>query len=301
MPITSSGMYWDDHGPADGRPVLLLEGYTGQLIGWRQEFCDLLIAKGLRVLRMDNRDIGLSRHESDGTTYTITDMAQDVRDVIDDAGVTELTVVGQSMGGMIAQQVALLHPDVVRGLVLFYTTPTLRDVAEGILTGTVTIARTRQEAIDGFLAGSQDTASTIYPSDRVGLQQLAEEMYDRDRDQSGLPRQREAIRTMPDLTDCLKNIQVPVALIHGKDDALISYQGSLRLSQHLPNAELHLYPGLGHEIARPLWNDFAAIINHTSRRAHTLAPATTSSRPAPRHYADHHPDCSVASSRSPTH
>ncbi len=106
MPITSSGMYWDDRVPSGGRPVLLLEGYTGQLIGRRREFCDLFIAKGLPVLRMDNRDIGLSRRAPDGTTYTIADMAQDVRDVIDDAGVPGLTVVGRSMGGTIAQQFA---------------------------------------------------------------------------------------------------------------------------------------------------------------------------------------------------
>ncbi|BCW05720.1 alpha/beta hydrolase [Arthrobacter sp. NtRootA1] len=267
MPTTPSGMYWDSHGPPDGPPVLLLEGYTGQLIGWREGFCAMLSAKGLRVLRMDNRDIGLSRHEPEGATYTIADMADDVRDVIDSAGLEKATVVGQSMGGLIAQHVALNHPDRVAGLVLFYTTPTIAEVNERVFQGDVVIPQTQAEAIEVFLSGNRDTASPAYDYDEEDQRLLASQMYHRNPDQSGVPRQRQAVRQMPDISDRLPEITVPVALIHGRDDALISHQGSVRIAEQIPQAELHLYPGLGHEIARPLWPDFVATIERTVKRA----------------------------------
>ena len=267
MPTTPSGMYWDSQGPLDGPPVLLIEGYTGQLIGWREEFCAMLTAKGLRVLRMDNRDIGLSRHELEGATYSISDMADDVREILDDAGMDKATIVGQSMGGLIAQHVALNHPDRVAGLVLFYTTPTINYVSDGVFQSDIVIPQTHAEAIDVFLAGNRDTASPAYAYDEAAQRLLASRMYDRDPDQSGVPRQRNAVRQMPDLTDRLSNITVPVALIHGRDDALISAQGSLRIAEQVPQAELHLYPGLGHEIAKALWPDFVAVVERTVRRS----------------------------------
>ncbi|XAZ30115.1 alpha/beta fold hydrolase [Paenarthrobacter ureafaciens] len=267
MPTTTTGIYWESQGPSDGDPVLLLEGYTGQLIGWRDEFCSILTGKGLLVLRMDNRDVGLSRHEPEGATYTIADMANDVREVIDSAQISQVTIVGQSMGGLIAQHLALNHPKVVAGLVLFYTTPIISDISATVFQSEIVNPQTREEAIESFMAGNRDTASPAYTYDEPGQRRLASHMYDRDPDHSGLPRQREAIRHMPDLTERLPELRVPVALIHGKDDALISHRGSLRLSEQIPQAELHLYPGLGHEIARPLWNDFASIIARTVLRA----------------------------------
>lgn len=267
MPTTPSGMYWDSLGPLDGPPVLFLEGYTGQLIGWKEEFCAMLTAKGLRVLRMDNRDIGLSRFEPEGTTYSIADMADDVRDVIDCAGADKATIVGQSMGGLIAQHVALNYPDRVAGLVLFYTTPTITEVNKGVFEGDIVIPQTPAEAIEVFMAGNRDTASPAYGYDEEAQRLLAHQMYQRNPDQSGIPRQRHAVRHMPDLTERLTEIKVPVALIHGRDDALISPQGSLRIAEQLPQAELHLYPGLGHEIARALWPDFVATIVRTVKRA----------------------------------
>ncbi|MFE4079227.1 alpha/beta fold hydrolase [Paenarthrobacter sp. YIM B13468] len=267
MPTTPSGIFYDSQGPVDGPPVLLLEGYTGQLIGWREEFCALLTSRGLRVLRMDNRDIGLSRHEQQGTSYTLADMADDVREVIDAAGIGRATIVGQSMGGLIAQHLALNHPEVVAALVLFYTTPTIRDITEDVFKAEILAPQTRAEAIEVFLEGNRNTVSPAYGYDEAGQRLLAGRMWDRDQDHSGIPRQREAIRQMPELTGRLPEIDVPVALIHGQDDLLISHQGTLRLWHQLPHAELHLYPGMGHEVARVLWPEFGGIITRTTRRA----------------------------------
>ena len=166
-------MYWESQGPLDGPPVLFLEGYTGQLIGWREEFCAMLTGKGLRVLRMDNRDIGLSRIEPEGAQYSIADMADDVRDVIDCAGIDKATIVGQSMGGLIAQHVALNHPDRVAGLILVRPAwalepapenmGSIREVAElikfhplqearTIFEASKTAARLRREAPDNLVS-----------------------------------------------------------------------------------------------------------------------------------------------------
>ena len=258
MPTTSSGMYWDTRGPEKAPAVLLLEGHTGQLIGWREEFCDLLVAQGLRVLRMDNRDAGLSRHER--SEYQIADMADDVRDVITHAGLSQVTLVGQSMGGMIAQHAALNFPELVAGLVLFYTTPDISDIAADILTTEVVLSETREQAIAAFLDGDRGTASPAWGYDEEWKRELAGRMFDRDPDRSGYRYQRAAVAGMPDLTPRLHHIQVPVALIRGRADAQISPRGSERIAHQVRQAELHLYAGMGHEIAPALWEDFVSII-----------------------------------------
>ncbi|BCW86642.1 hydrolase (plasmid) [Arthrobacter sp. NicSoilE8] len=258
MPTTPSGIYWESQGPVAAPAVLLIEGYTGQLIGWRDAFCDLLLAQGLRVLRMDNRDVGLSRRE-DGN-YMIADMADDVVDVIADADLGKITIVGQSMGGLIAQHTALGYPNMVTGLVLFYTTPVLDDIDPGILTAEIPRPQHREDAIASFLEGDRATASPAWGYDEAWKRELAGRMFDRAPDRSGLSRQRNAVALLPDLRPRLTELTMPVALIHGRDDALIRARGSLRIAEVVPQAELHLYPGMGHEIAPALWDEFVAII-----------------------------------------
>lgn len=267
MPTTSSGMYWDTRGPAHAPAVLLLEGHTAQLIGWREEFCDLLVTRGLHVLRMDNRDVGLSRHEQ--APYEIADMAGDVRDVIDDAGLERVTIVGQSMGGLIAQHVALDYPESVAGLVLFYTTSEIRDIDPLVLATEIRIPESREDAVAAFLSGDRATTSPAWGYDEEWKRELADRMFDRDPDRSGLRYQQAAIAGMPDITVRLERLEIPVALIHGRADATIAPRGSERIAEHIPQAELHLYPGMGHEIAPALWDDFARII----ARVATFAPA----------------------------
>lgn len=274
MPTTSSGMYWDSRGHEDDPAILLLEGYTGQLLGWRDEFCDLLVADGFRVIRMDNRDIGLSRHEAAGATYTIADMAGDVVDVLRDAQVTRATIVGQSMGGMIAQHVALDHPEVVDAVVLFYTTPTREIIPSDALQPDFIVPRTREEAIEAFIEANRATASPAYEYDEKAQRTLAGLMWDRDPDQSGISRQRHAVDNFADLRSRLHELAMPVALIHGRDDALIPPRGSLEITEKVAHAELHLYPGMGHEIAAPLWTAFTSIIARTASRASTRGVAS---------------------------
>lgn len=269
-------MYWEDKGPTNAPPVLLLEGYTGQLIGWRDAFCDLLVDEGLRVIRMDNRDIGLSRHEPPGSRYTLADMATDVVDVLDHAEIAQATIVGQSMGGMIAQHVALDYPERVASLVLLYTTPTIRILSRDSLQPEHRTPRNREEAIEIFLKGNRPTASPAYPYDEERQKALAGRMYDRDSDHSGIARQREAVSAMPDLRPRLPHLRVPVTLIHGRADTLIPSAGSLLIAEQLPHAELHLYPGMGHEVPEELWSEIVRAIVRTTRHQ-----ATSPRQPTP--------------------
>lgn len=267
MPTTDSGIFYDVRGPATGKPVLLIEGHTGQLIGWRDEFCDLLVHAGMRVIRMDNRDVGLSRHEDNlPGGYTIADMAHDVADVLDDLKMEQATIVGQSMGGMIAQHLALDYPHRVAGLVLFYTTPTLEDVSLDALRPGPPPPHGRAAAIEAFLAADRATTSPAYGYDEAWKRELADRMFDRDPTRSGLARQREAIQRIPDLRLRLSELTMPIALIHGRDDSMVAPQGSLRIAEIVEHAELHLYPGMGHEIAPALWLEFVNIINRTATR-----------------------------------
>ena len=261
-------MYWDTRGPVDAPAILLLEGHTAQLIGWRDEFCDRFVARGFRVLRMDNRDAGLSRHEK--APYEIADMADDVIDVLNDAELSQATIVGQSMGGMIAQHVALHYPDRVNGLVLFYTTPDISDIDPEILATEIAVSHTREEAIAAFLEGDRSTASPAWGYDEDFKRDLAGRMFDRDPDPSGFQYQRAAIAAMPDLTPRLGKLQMPVALIHGRADAQIAPRGSERIAAHVRHAELHLYPGMGHEIAPALCDDFERIIIRTATHTRVL-------------------------------
>jgi pimeloyl-ACP methyl ester carboxylesterase len=264
MTTTNTGLYFDDRGSADTPAVLLIEGYGGQLIGWRDAFCDLLIERGLRVLRMDNRDIGLSRHHHDDPGYSIADMASDVVEVLDHAGIAQATIVGQSMGGLIAQHVALDFPDRVRSVVLFYTAPSLAAIDPGALEPTPPQPTSRPEAVQAFLTMDRATASPVYGYDEEWKRKLGGEMFDRDPLRDGVPRQREAIASMPDLTPRLHELQMPIAVIHGRDDAVISPAGALTITAEIPQAELHLFPGMGHEVPPALWNDFVPIIARTA-------------------------------------
>lgn len=265
MPFTPSGIYWESIGDQNDSAVVLIEGYTGQLIGWRDEFCEMLVSERMRVIRVDNRDIGRSRHEPAGTEYTLGDMAGDVAEVITDSGAGRATVVGQSMGGMIAQHLALDHPDLVEAAVLFYTTPSLAPLATDALQPRFVPPASRDEAVELFIAGYRAAASPGFPYDEERQRALAGRMYDRDPDQSGIPRQRAAISRLGDLRVRLGELTMPVALVHGRDDALISPRGSLEILRHVAHAELHLYSGMGHEIVTPLWSEFVSIITRAAR------------------------------------
>ncbi|NLA37019.1 MAG: alpha/beta fold hydrolase [Actinobacteria bacterium] len=276
MPETtreSLTLHWDEAGPVSGPPILLIMGLGAQMIAWRPGFVDLLVAQGYRVLRFDNRDSGLSdaidhrvpeigdlarivlRGDRAMAPYLLSDMAQDAVAVLDAAGVEAAHVVGASMGGMIAQQLAIDEPARVRSLTSIMSRPGSRwaglpsaQIARIVTTpapsgrdGQLAHELARQEAIAGPLF------------DRAAMAAFLEESFERNPDRSGTPRQLAAIMASPDRTPGLRKLAVPSLVIHGRQDRLVRLSGGHATARAIPGSELLVVDRMGHDLPVPLW------------------------------------------------
>ena len=266
---------YETMGPADGMPVLLIQGYSAQMIGWRDGFCRKLVERGLRVIRFDNRDVGLSDKfggpdDLDGG-YTLADMAADSFRVLDALDLPAAHIVGQSMGGMIAQIMADTRPERVRSLSLIYTAPGL--VQRHFVPPLDSSAPpppsrlTREDAIEAYFTQEQMVGSPAYPFDTAWIRELGGLCYDRCYAPEGVSRQWRAMMRSPASFADLERLRMPAAVIHGRADGLVKVAAGLELGARIAQAEVHLYPGMGHEIVEPLWDEFANIIQRTVLRA----------------------------------
>jgi pimeloyl-ACP methyl ester carboxylesterase len=278
MPYARNGnarIYYEVMGDAAATPLLFIGGFSAQLIGWQEDFCQLFVDRGFQVIRFDNRDVGLSQ-QFDGTDgnepgYTLHDMADDGFAILDDLGLARAHVVGQSMGGMIAQSMASARPERTISLTLVYTAPLINAQFLPPLTevGEMNFGRReRAEFIDHILDEQRLNASTLYPFEEDWVRAFAERSYDRAHTPEGVVRQLQAMLT--DLGSPWADparLTMPVVLIHGLDDVNVHPSASVELSRRIGHAEVHLYPGMRHFVAKPLWNEFADIIVRTARRA----------------------------------
>lgn len=254
----------------EGTPFLLIEGLSAHYLGWRDEFCQKLVDAGHRVVRFDNRDIGKSQRYP-GVDYTLGDMADDAKDLIDALGIEQVHVLGQSMGGMIAQELALRHPGAVRSLAVLYTAPSVdylkpssRDLTE---MASRTAPSSRAEAVDRYVHDERECASTAYPFDEAWKRTLGGLMWDRSPDGiDGVVRQRTAVGLSRDRLPLLGQISCPTLVMHGTADALVSEEGSRAIAGAVPGSRLRLYEGMGHELPRDLWDELVAEIVDNARR-----------------------------------
>lgn len=252
-----SRLAYEAFGSRDDAPLLLIQGFGAQMLGWPHDFCAKLSEEGLYVVRFDNRDVGASQRFP-GTDYNISSMADDAAGLIDALGFDAMHIVGQSMGGMIAQRLAVEHPEKVLSLCLYYTTP-----ASEYLVGKEALAErenlpipsTREEAMDLYVLNEAPCGSPAYPTDVNWLRELGGLMWDRGFDKEGIDRQRHAIASQPDLRDGLDNVAVPTLILHGDADQLIAPGASRRLAEIISGSKLHIYPGMGHQLPPPLWSD----------------------------------------------
>lgn len=276
MPYAQNGttkIYFETRGADDGIPVVFIEGFTMQLIGWNPRLIERFAADGLRPILLDNRDVGLTdrfggEDDLDGG-YTVTDMADDVVAVADALGLDSVHVIGQSMGGMIAQNVALRHPARVRSLGLLYTAPGLPGYAKDSGGPDLSGKQPRQErnaAIERFVERERVSGSPGFPFDEVWIRQLAGDAYDRAYAPDGISRQGAAMRNSEQWRDRLGEITMPTAIIHGYDDAHIDSRASVDMHLAVPGSELHIFAGMGHELPEPIWDDFVEILGRTARR-----------------------------------
>ncbi|GAA1004996.1 alpha/beta hydrolase [Acrocarpospora pleiomorpha] len=265
-----------------GRPLLLIMGLGMQMVAWDEEFIELLVAEGHQVARFDNRDIGLSTHvggpadlmaalggDASAVPYTLEDMAADTAGLLDTLGWASAHVAGVSMGGMIAQTLAITAPERVRSLTSISSTPALAlasptDAAMAALLGTP--ARNRDEAIQRALEVFQVIGSPGYPSEPDWIARIAGVSYDRCYDPVGSTRQLIAIMAAPDRTERLRELNMPALVIHGDGDPLITSPGGVATADAIPGAKLLTYPGMGHDLPRPLWPEFVAAITELTGR-----------------------------------
>jgi pimeloyl-ACP methyl ester carboxylesterase len=264
-------------GSPDAPVVLLIMGIAAQSIHWPDAFCHALVDRGLQVIRFDNRDIGLSTHLTDApppdlpatlagdlssVSYTLSDMAADAVGLLDVLGFAKAHVVGASMGGAIAQTMAIEHRDRVRSLISMMSTTgnmsvgqTSPDVLRIVFSGPP--ATTRDEVIQRMLRASRSVGSPGYPADEKEVAARAGRAYDRSYDPIGVARQAIASVASGDRTERLRHLDVPTLVIHGLADRMCDVSGGRATAEAIPGAELVLMEGMGHDLAPGLRSQLA--------------------------------------------
>jgi pimeloyl-ACP methyl ester carboxylesterase len=270
--------------PADPAVVLVM-GLGTQMVAWPDELCRAIAAAGHHVVRFDNRDVGASTHLHGvpppslkdlvlrtRPPYTIEDMADDTAGLIDALGLGRVHLVGASMGGFIAQTVALRHPDKVRSLVLMMTSTGSRLVGQPrarLFSRLVRrrVARDRFEAMDAAVEVFRIIGSEGYAFDEEHLRGVAGLSYDRGYDPAGYLRQLAATATQPNRTSQLRRISVPTLVVHGLHDPLVATSGGVALARAIPGARFLGFSGMGHDLPRELWDELGEQIVAVARRA----------------------------------
>ncbi|MWV48948.1 alpha/beta fold hydrolase [Rathayibacter sp. VKM Ac-2803] len=281
MPLitTPAGVdvFYETTGDPSGRPLVLLHGGGAQLIGWDERFCELLVAHGFFVVRTDNRDVGLSQATGGpadtAADYDLADMALDVVAVLDHLGIERAHLAGMSMGGYLAQLVAIGHPSRVASLGLMSTSlSSAPEFLVGEHTGEpvteVPPALDRDAYVEMFVGGQRHYQSPGFPFDAAASAELGGRYYDRAYTPTGLVRQWNALLRGPlERREDMARVTVPTVVIHGRGDQSLHWSAALETARVMPHAELHLYEEMGHDIPVELWPEFAMALERTARKA----------------------------------
>jgi pimeloyl-ACP methyl ester carboxylesterase len=276
-----------------GRPgdpvVLLVMGLAAQMIHWPDGFVDALVARDLQIIRFDNRDAGHSTHFTDGpapdlpaalagdfasVSYSLSDMAADAVGLLDTLHLPAAHVVGASMGGAIAQTLAIEHPTRVLSLTSIMSTTGNAAVGQAHPATLAAIfsgppATTRQAAIDLRLRVTTLVGSPAYPTDTARVAEAAGLAWDRDNDPLAMARQAVASVASGDRTERLRESAVPALVIHGTADTMSDVSGGRATAEAIPGAELVLIDGMGHDLPPGLWDRLAdriaALVDRVTR------------------------------------
>lgn len=262
---------YESFGAPSAPTVLLINGLGSQMTRWPEAFCKLLTDRGLRVLRMDNRDTGKSSWLP-GKIYRLEDMAKDCMAVLDAAGVKRAHIAGVSMGGMIAQMVAVGHPDRTLSLTSIMSNtgnPSAPPApAIGVLTTPAPNPETDWEA---FVAHGVRNARTIgspkYPWTEEYIRNRVESEYRRAYNPTGVQRQMAAVMATGDRRDKLRALKVPTVVLHGREDPLVPLPGGEETAATIPGAELRVIDGMGHDLPPGLYATFVDAIMRAVERA----------------------------------
>ena len=274
-------------GDPEGEPLVLVMGLGGPMTWWDTELCRMLAAEGFYVVRYDNRDTGRSTRIRARVTrgqlvrafggrkakapYTISDLAADAVALMDHLGVDAAHVAGISMGGMIAQTVAIEHPRRVRSLTSIMSTTGRRTVGwqDPRLIPSLIAPRKpgRESYVETSVAFWAVIGSPGWPADPERLTRRAGETFDRGYSASGMMRHMMAVLKQPDRTPRLRSLRVPALVVHGTADKMVHVSGGRSTAAAIPGAELLLVEGMGHDLPPELFDTFVEAIARTADRA----------------------------------
>ena len=276
---------YQEFGHPDDAPLVLVPGLGTQMIYWDEPLCQMLLDRGFRVIRMENRDSGastvldhLGTPESAslflglrrGLRYGLEEMADDLVALLDHLGIERAHVAGFSMGGMIVQTFAIRHPDRLASLCSIMAGTGNRIDALPAPKQGVALLRPRPLDLDGFIAHVEMLArtlgSTSLPPDPERLRRLATLAWYRGIHPEGTARQLHAVGTQRERTKALATVSAPTLVIHGAADRLVLPRGGRRTAAAIPNARLRVYEGMAHDMPEQLWPQFAAEIEANAHR-----------------------------------
>jgi pimeloyl-ACP methyl ester carboxylesterase len=286
-------IYYEDMGHPDGPAVLLIMGLGAQLLLWRKAFCEKLVADGLRVIRYDNRDVGLStkfdRQKAGGSrlvrmvkfwlglpaksVYTLEDMSDDAAAVLDHLGIERAHIVGASMGGMIAQIFAARFPERTRSLAVIFSSNNRRFLPPPAPRALMAVLKApppsspREVIVNNAVRVTRIIGSPAYPAPEERIRAEAIEGYERSFYPWGVPRHFGAVLASGSLVRYDRRITVPTVVIHGKADKLMRPSGGRAVARAIRGARLVLFDGMGHELPEQLWDQVIGELKSNFARA----------------------------------
>lgn len=276
-------------GADDAEPMLLIMGLGAQMIHWDDDFCRELAGRGFRVIRFDNRDIGQSTKMTGGkklsplellklrflkipveAPYRLSDMAKDVIGLMDTLGIPSAHIVGASMGGMIAQEIAITYPQRVKTLTSIMSTtgnpkvpPPTREASAMLMAPPVT---THDEYIVRYAQTWKVLRAGSFPLDEAKDRERAERTFARGLNPAGVGRQLRAILASGSRKERLASVKAPTLVIHGTVDPLVRPEGGKDTAASIPGAKLVMIDGMGHALPIPMWPQIiGAIAEHAHR------------------------------------
>jgi pimeloyl-ACP methyl ester carboxylesterase len=274
-------------GSPGGDPLVLVMGLGGPMTWWDPELCTMLAEAGFHVVRFDNRDTGRSSRSRGRVSrsqlvrsfvgrggrppYTLSDLAADAFGLMDHLGWESAHVAGVSMGGMIAQTMAIDNPRRVRSLTSIMSTLGKRTVGWQHPAILPALIGPRAAGREAYVVSStkmwQLIGSPGFPSDDAKVRSRAEETFDRGVSASGVMRQMLAVLDQPNRSRSLASLRIPAAVVHGSADKMVHVSGGRATAQAIPGAELLVIDGMGHDLPAELFETFTDVIRRTADRA----------------------------------
>ena len=265
MPTASNGdveLYYETFGASVDPTLLLVNGLGSQCINYDEQWCEKFAALGVRVIRFDNRDIGLSSKLDDDASYGLREMAVDALAVLDAAGAERAHVIGLSMGGMIVQRLAIDHADRVLSMTSGMSRTGEPGFGESSPEALAVMmrkpAKTREEYVERQIEAHRVYGSKPEWIDEQYLRERSARAFDRCHYPAGVVRQMHAVVRDGDRSDALRRLAVPALVIHGDRDTLIDPSGGRRTAELIPGARYVEIEGMGHDYPRAIWDRWVA-------------------------------------------